>query len=284
MQIIHEIETLRALIRKERGAGPVVLVPTMGALHAGHGALVGKGRERAGKNGMVVVSVFVNPTQFGPDEDFEAYPRTLEADAQLSAEFGGDVIFAPAAGEIYQSDHSTGVIETRLSKGLCGRSRPGHFEGVCQVVLKLLLIVQPDQAVFGKKDFQQLAVIRRMVRDLNVPVGIVGFETVREPDGLAMSSRNRYLSEEERAVAPGIQKALQAGRAASLQDPSLSPEAVRTLILRELEALEGGQVDYLELVDAETLEPIEDFSRPVVAATAVFFGRARLIDNVDWAV
>ena len=241
--------------------GPVVLVPTMGALHAGHLVLVAEARRLAGKHGTVVVSVFVNPTQFGEGEDFEAYPRDLEADVRGCEKHGADVVFAPAAAEMYAPDASVVVDEKTLSKGLCGASRPGHFAGVCTVVLKLFNIVKPDKAVFGKKDFQQLAVIQRLVRDLDLEVGVVGVETVREADGLAMSSRNRYLGREERAQAPAIRRALLACRDKGAD-------------FRETMAEEAplGRVDYAETVELGGAR---------VLAVAVFFGRARLIDNIE---
>ncbi|MDQ3623785.1 MAG: pantoate--beta-alanine ligase, partial [Verrucomicrobiota bacterium] len=181
---------------------PLVLVPTMGALHRGHAALIRRARRRAGPAGTVVVSIFVNPAQFGPKEDFSRYPRDLSADRELCVGHGADLLFLPSADEMYPPGFSTWVLEEKVSASLCGASRPGHFRGVCTVVLKLFQITRPDAAIFGLKDFQQWVVIDRMVRDLNLPVTIVPVPTVREPDGLALSSRNQFLSAEERAQAP----------------------------------------------------------------------------------
>ncbi len=246
----------------------------MGALHAGHAALVAKARRLAGEEGTVEVSIFVNPTQFGPKEDFGSYPRRLAEDAALCRSFGADVIFAPSVEEMYAPDRSVFVDEGALSGVLCGKSRPGHFRGVCTVVAKLLLILQPDVAVFGEKDWQQLAIIRRMVRDLNIPVKVVGHATVREKDGLAMSSRNQYLTPEERTVAPGIQAALR--KAAGQSSVGAVLKTGRKLI----EKIPGARLDYLELVDAETLEPVKSLRGKMRLATAVFLGKARLIDNI----
>ncbi len=253
----------------------MVLVPTMGALHEGHAALIRRARRLAGPQGTVVVSVFVNPTQFGPKEDFSRYPRPIRADLKVCRENGADLVFRPEPTEMYAVDASARVDETSLSAHLCGASRPGHFGGVGTVVAKLFLIVQPQIAVFGEKDWQQLAIIRRLVRDLNFPVRIVGHPTVREADGLARSSRNAYLTPEERAVAPGIYAALT--RAAA------EPTAGRILRSagRALAALPGARVDYVRLVDAETLEPATRLRRRTTLAAAVFLGRARLIDNVQ---
>ncbi len=268
--------------RKEK-PGNVVLVPTMGALHEGHAQLVRQARELAGDEGTVVVSIFVNPTQFGPNEDLDRYPRALERDTEVCQACGADLIFAPASAEVYTPDHSLDVRETVLSTGLCGASRVGHFPGVCLVVLKLLNIVQPTHAVFGKKDYQQLAVIRRMVRNLNVPIEIVGGETVREEDGLAMSSRNANLSEAERQAAPGIQAALQAGRERWEKQPDIAPGLLVRLVRSRLEQISSGQIDYLELVDGETLQSVQGIiDKPVVMASAMFFSKARLIDNIEF--
>jgi pantoate--beta-alanine ligase len=253
---------------------PVVFVPTMGALHAGHEALVRRARRLAGASGTVVVSIFVNPTQFGPKEDLAAYPRPWRQDLALCRSAGADAIFAPEVAAMYHADRSITVEENALSRVLCGQSRPGHFQGVCTVVAKLFHAVLPDVAIFGEKDWQQLAIIRRMVRDLDFPVRIVGHPTVREPDGLAKSSRNAYLTAEERQVAPGIYAALQAASA------HRTPAAIMGAARRDIAALPGARIDYIEVVDAETLRPVTTLRRPARLAVAVFLGRARLIDNI----
>jgi pantoate--beta-alanine ligase len=253
----------------------------MGALHEGHLQLMRDARELAGKGGSVIGSIFVNPLQFGPKEDFSKYPRELEADVAKCRSVGVDAVFAPSADEIYSPDRSVIVLETKLSKVLCGASRPGHFDGVCTVVLKLFNLVQPHRAVFGKKDYQQLAIIRRMVRDLNVPIEINGSETVREADGLAMSSRNRYLSEQERAQAPAIRRALLLAKT-RWETGERNPNVLREIFLDELRTQAPlGRVDYIECVDAGTLEPRTDIASRGLMAAAVFFGNTRLIDNVE---
>lgn len=263
--------------------GPVVCVPTMGALHEGHLELMREARRLAGPTGQVVTTVFVNPLQFGPKEDFGKYPRELEADSEKCRSVGVDAIFAPGVDDMYAPDRSVVVLEQRLSKVLCGASRPGHFDGVCTVVLKLFLIVAPDVAVFGKKDYQQLAIIRRMTRDLNVPVEIVGLETIREPDGLAMSSRNRYLSPEERAEAPAIREALLLARGL-WEAGETSGSALIDQFQRHLASKAPlGRVDYIACVDRNTLEPMEVAGENGLLATAVFFGKTRLIDNLELA-
>jgi pantoate--beta-alanine ligase len=259
----------------------VALVPTMGALHDGHLELAREARRLVGDSGLVVVSVFVNPTQFGPNEDFDAYPRNLIRDLELCGKVGVDVIFAPTPGEIYRSDASIDIVETSLSKLLCGASRPGHFAGVCLVVLKLFNIVQPHLAVFGKKDYQQLAIIRRMVRDLNVSVEIAGMDTVREPDGLAMSSRNAYLTADERPQAAAIRRAMLTAADANTEGQIAAAaliEIARDIIERDAPL---GRIDYLEVVDAETMQRVAGATRPALMAVAVFFGRCRLIDNIE---
>lgn len=255
-------------------AHPVVLVPTMGALHDGHAALIQRARKLAGHKGIVVVSIFVNPIQFGPMEDLAKYPRPWKNDLAVSRACGADLVFAPSVDEVYAPDRSVFVDEGALSAHLCGASRPGHFRGVCTVVAKLFLMLRPDVAVFGEKDWQQLAIIRRMVRDLNFPVKIIGHETVREPDGLAKSSRNAYLTPEERAVAPGIQAALRSAA------EKKTVAAILTSARRTLAKIPGARLDYVELVDAETLESVRNLRRPMRLATAVFLGKARLIDNI----
>ncbi|MBB5032917.1 pantoate--beta-alanine ligase [Prosthecobacter vanneervenii] len=280
MNVINNIRQLRSWSTINKGTR-CVFVPTMGALHEGHAALIRAAREIAGPAGNVAVSIFVNPLQFGPNEDFSKYPRTLIEDLGLCRDNGADMIFAPKAEDLYPADRSIVMHETSLSKMLCGASRPGHFDGVCMVVAKLFNLVQCDDAVFGKKDFQQLAIIRRMVRDLDFNVVLHGIETVRESDGLAMSSRNRYLTPEERAQAPAIRAALLAARDAWKAGES-NPAALQQLITRQLEAKAPlGRIDYVTVADAVNLQPISAGTEHVVIAAAVFFGAARLIDNIE---
>lgn len=256
----------------------MVLVPTMGALHQGHAALVRRAQTLAGKGGTVIVSIFVNPAQFGPKEDLSRYPRPFANDKRLCATLGVNAIFHPSSGEMYRADSSTWVEESAVSSGLCGVSRPGHFRGVCTVVLKLFAIVQPDAAVFGLKDFQQCRVIARMVRDLDLPVRLVFAPTVRERDGLALSSRNAYLSPEERAGAPTLRRALLAARAAFLKGER-SATKLRQIATRQISKI--ARVDYIEVVDASTLAPTRTPCASDTMAVAAFFGRTRLIDNIQ---
>jgi pantoate--beta-alanine ligase len=256
---------------------PVILVPTMGALHAGHAALIDAARTRAGQHGTVVVSIFVNPTQFGPNEDLTKYPRTMEADLEMCSTHGADAVFAPTAEEMYPPGDSTFVDETELSRGLCGAQRPGHFRGVCTVVTKLFNIIRPDAAIFGEKDYQQLAIIRRMARDLFFDLEIIGHPTVREADGLAMSSRNRYLDADERKRAAAFPAAL--STAAQENAPGQIIAKATVLITEGT----GSAPQYVELVDVETLAPLAALDRPAVLAAAVKIGETRLIDNVRLA-
>ncbi|MEI7437498.1 MAG: pantoate--beta-alanine ligase [bacterium] len=251
------------------------LVPTMGCLHAGHLSLVTLARQRTG---AVILSLFVNPTQFGPDEDLANYPRDLERDHRLCEEAGVAALFCPAAEAIYPAGHSTFVEETRFSKGLCGARRPGHFQGVATVVAKLFNIVQPDLAVFGQKDAQQARVIQQMARDLNFPVEIVIGPIIREADGLAMSSRNKYLNAGERRQALCLSRALACAAqcvAAGEHQAAALVAAMRGKIACSPEA----RADYVEIVDNETLEPVTALIRPALAMLAVYVGRTRLIDN-----
>lgn len=258
---------------------PLALVPTMGALHAGHVALVEKARRLAGPRGTVAVSIFVNPAQFGPREDFSRYPRPVARDLALCRAHGVDAVFLPSAAAMYPTGYSTYVDELALSQTLCGKSRPGHFRGVCTVVLKLFNILSPDAAVFGEKDAQQLAVIRRMARDLNLAVKIVPLATVREADGLALSSRNQYLSAEERAQAPALRQALLA--AAELARGGVRDAGVlRDAVVEMIGAAPLGRIDYVEVVDAETLAPVTEATGKILIACAVYFGKTRLIDNL----
>ena len=259
---------------------PVVLVPTMGALHAGHGALIQRARKLAGKRGTVIVTIFVNPTQFGPKEDLSRYPRPFAADAKLARACGADAIFHPTPCEIYPEGFSTFVDEHAVSLPLCGASRPGHFRGVCTVVLKLFTITQPDITVFGRKDFQQCRVIARMVRDLDIPVRLDFAETVREPDGLALSSRNTYLSPVERAQAPVLRRALLAAHDAFAKGER-SAAKLRRIVEKQISTASLARVDYIEIVDDDTLSPIRTVKNPATIALAVFLGTTRLIDNLQ---
>jgi pantoate--beta-alanine ligase len=251
----------------------IAFVPTMGALHEGHVTLLREAR-RLGQR--LVLSIFVNPTQFGPNEDFSRYPRDLAGDLAKAASAATDVAYVPGARDVYPAGYQTTITVPELARGLCGPFRPGHFAGVANVVCKLFNVVRPDVAVFGEKDYQQLAIIRRMVVDLDMGIEIVGIPTVREADGLAMSSRNAYLSGTERARALSLSRALFAARDAAARgarDPA-------TLVAGARDALDVDRVDYIELVDAETLQPVAYLSRPAVLAIAAFVGRTRLIDNV----
>lgn len=258
----------------KRSGKRIALVPTMGFLHAGHLSLIDIARTRGD---VVIVSIFVNPTQFAPTEDFDSYPRDFDRDAALCAEHGTDVIFAPEPGEMYDADASTWVEETRLSRPLCGASRPTFFRGVTTVVSKLFNLAQPDVAVFGLKDAQQLFVIRRMVRDLDFPIEIVPAPLVRDADGLALSSRNRYLSDDERCRALSIHRGLLAARKLIEADRKSIPAAVAAAAA-EISAA-GGRVDYVSALDADTLEEPGPHSRQILLAAAAFFGTTRLIDN-----
>jgi len=262
------------LLGDEQYAGRRVLVPTMGALHRGHLALFKHAREVAGPDGVVVVSIFVNPIQFDREDDLEAYPRPLETDLMQCQAAGVDVVIVPDVREMYAQDRSTLVTENSLSRSLCGAARPGHFDGVCTVVLKLFMLSACHVAVFGEKDFQQLAIIKRMVRDLDVPVEVIESPTVRESDGLALSSRNVRLSATHREDAACIFRAL--NEAAKLHNADGIIRHARKL-LGESEHL---KIDYLSLVDAETLQPVNDLKRPSILAAAVFYEDVRLIDHV----
>ena len=271
MKIADTGSALREILKNT--PAPCVLVPTMGAFHPGHLSLMHRARELAGPSGTVVVSIFVNPIQFDRTADLAAYPRPMASDLAACEAAGVDVVFAPTAESMYCPDRSVTVTENLLSRGLCGAARPGHFDGVCTVVLKLFLLSGCETAIFGEKDFQQLAVIRRMVRDLDVPVEIVPCPTVREADELAMSSRNTRLTPEQRADAPRIRRALLA--AVTFAVPAEILAAARAAI--EISPL--ARIDYLALVDAETLQPVSEILRPAILATAVFYGEVRLIDH-----
>ena len=276
MKVSTTIAEVRSQVKEWKRQGlSVGLVPTMGYLHEGHQSLIARAAQ---ENDRVVVSVFVNPIQFGPSEDLESYPRDFERDCTLCEKTGADLVFHPEASEMSAEDFCTYVDMDRLTKGLCGASRPVHFRGVCTVVSKLFHIVTPDRAYFGQKDAQQLAVIKRMVRDLSMDVEIVGCPIIREPDGLAKSSRNTYLSPQERRAAVVLSRALAEGRKA-LAEGERSAQAITGIIRGVLESEPLAQPEYVELVDWETLEPVETADRPVLAAIAVRIGTTRLIDN-----
>lgn len=276
MRIIDTVAEMQAFSREARRDGKTIsLVPTMGYLHEGHASLMVEGRKRAD---ILVTSIFVNPTQFGPTEDFDAYPRDLERDRNVAATASVDVIFAPKASDMYPRGFQTYVNVEELTRPLCGASRPGHFQGVTTVVAKLLNIVMPHVALFGNKDFQQLAVIRRMAADLNMDVEIVGMPIVREADGLAMSSRNAYLGSEERKNALCLSRALAAARAL-FRDGERSVASLRENVLRIISEVPDAVIDYAEFRDSETLEAIETANRQTLIALAVKIGKIRLIDN-----
>jgi len=251
----------------------------MGALHRGHLELIRMARETVGKEGEVAVSIFVNPLQFAPGGDYEKYPRPEAEDDAICRSAGVDILLRPSPDEMYATDSSVTVEENSLSATLCGKSRPGHFRGVCTVVAKLFHILDPDAAVFGEKDFQQLAIIRRMVRDLNFRIEIIGVPTVREPDGLALSSRNQYLSATEREQAPVLRAALLEGARLAAGGERSAP-AIIAAARRLVETSPLARIDYLELVKADTLQPIEIVEPNSLIALAVFFGQTRLIDNI----
>ncbi|HXT22491.1 MAG TPA: pantoate--beta-alanine ligase, partial [Thermoanaerobaculia bacterium] len=277
METVSDVPRLRHDVAAWKRAGDVVgFVPTMGALHEGHLALVRLARERSDR---VVASVFVNPTQFGPHEDLARYPRTPERDAALLASTGCDLLFLPAVETIYPPGHATFVEPGGAALGLEGERRPGHFRGVATVVTQLFQLVQPDVAVFGEKDAQQLAVVRQLVRDLHLPVEIVAGETVRESDGLARSSRNVYLDAEERRAAAVLRRALRAAEAL-VGAGERDAEAVRARLLAVLAEEQRAVVDYAAVVDAESFQPVESLEGSVVLPIAVRIGDVRLIDNL----
>jgi len=279
MRIARTPEELRRIVADARagGAGSIGLVPTMGNLHAGHYSLIDAAR--AGSD-LLVVSVFVNPTQFGPNEDYRTYPRTWEADVAGCEGRGVDAIYAPTAEVMYPEGFSCTIHVAGLTDVLCGPFRPGHFDGVCTVVAKLLNAVGPDAAWFGRKDYQQLVVIRRMVADLNMPVRIEEAPTVREPDGLAMSSRNARLSPEERSQAVALSRALAEAQAKAAQGARDAGELAREIRSGIEKAAPLGDIDYVEIVDPVTLRGVVTVAHPAVAAVAVRFASARLIDNM----
>jgi pantoate--beta-alanine ligase len=262
-----------------RSSGRRVLVPTMGALHRGHGELIRIAREAVGRGGEVAVSIFVNPLQFAPGGDYEKYPRPEAKDDEFCRTAAVDILFRPSVEEMYAADFSVAVEENSLAKTLEGKSRPGHFRGVCTVVTKLFHLLSPDAAVFGEKDFQQLAIIRRMVRDLNFPIEIIGAPTVREDDGLAFSSRNQYLNEVERRQASVLCAALAEASQIVLWGER-SASRVIGAVRKRIGQAPLARVDYVKVVDAENLHPMEVVRPNSLLAVAVFFGKTRLIDNI----
>lgn len=278
MQLVRKIEDIKAITRGAAREGRSVgFVPTMGYLHEGHISLMKKARK---ENDFLAVSIFVNPTQFGPTEDLDSYPRDLERDLKLCEEAGVDVVFAPEAGEMYPQDYSTYVtVEGGVTAGLCGKSRPIHFRGVATVVTKLFNIVRPERAYFGQKDAQQVAVIKKMVRDMNQDVQVIACPIVREADGLALSSRNTYLSPSERQDALTLSSSL-FGAVGLISAGEKSADAVRRYIESRFSGIESASIDYIEIVDPDTMEPLSLISGRALIAIAVKIGKTRLIDNI----
>lgn len=277
MEIITTIENIRSIVKQWKNQGySIGFVPTMGYLHDGHAALIDQARK---DNDKVIVSIFVNPTQFGENEDLNSYPRDINRDKSLCEAHKADIIFAPAPDEMYH-DRKAFVNIVELSDTLCGISRPIHFKGVCTVVAKLFNIIQPTNAYFGEKDAQQLAIIRKMVYDLNFPVHIIGVPIVRESDGLAKSSRNTYLSKEERKAATILYKAIQKGKQ-TIQRGASADSIINTMTeIINTEPL--AKIDYISVVDANTMQPVHEITDPVLVAMAVYIGSTRLIDNFSF--
>lgn len=277
MRVVKTVVELQELIKKEKlQHRSIGFVPTMGFLHEGHSALLAKARQ---ENDVVVLSVFVNPLQFGPNEDLANYPRDFERDQKVADEEGVNVIFHPSVHDMYPNELSVTMKVLKRTDVLCGRSRPGHFDGVVTVLSKLFHLVQPDRVYFGKKDAQQIAVVDGLVKDLNFPIQIVPVDTVREPDGLAKSSRNVYLTEDERAAAPAIYRSLQRG-VAMITSGEDNPETVISCIVDSIHEETTGDIDYVSLLSYPNLEPIRQIKGDYIIALAVKFSKARLIDNV----
>ena len=280
MKIVETIAEVRAQVKEWRAQGlSVGLVPTMGYLHEGHKSLIDRA---VAENDKVVVSVFVNPMQFGVGEDLESYPRDMERDSALCENAGAALIFHPQPEEMYHKDFSSFVDMNTLTKGLCGKTRPIHFKGVCTVVTKLFHIVAPDRAYFGQKDAQQLAIIRKMVQDLNFDIEIVGCPIVREEDGLAKSSRNTYLSDEERKAALCLSRSVKLGQ--EIIHAGISAEELLGKMRAVIEAEPLAKIDYVSMVDALTMQPVEKADHNVLVAMAVYIGKTRLIDNFSYEV
>lgn len=265
----------RAREIRSRGQS-IAFVPTMGFLHDGHLSLMAEGRRRAQ---CLIASIFVNPTQFGPGEDFDRYPKSLERDIELTREVGVDILFSPSKEDLYPEGFDTYLIQNHLPNHLCGLSRPGHFQGVLTIVAKLFNIVQPDVAIFGEKDFQQLAVIRRMTRDLNFGIEIIGHTIVREPDGLAMSSRNTYLNDSQRRSALTLSESLETARRL-VNDGEIHADKIIETARAIIEAANETEIDYIHICDPDTLNDVNTIQRPALMALAVKVGETRLIDNM----
>ncbi|MBI4560251.1 MAG: pantoate--beta-alanine ligase [Candidatus Hydrogenedentes bacterium] len=281
MKTLRKPDEMRAWSLEQKRSGKTIgLVPTMGALHEGHASLM---RASARDNDVSVLSIFVNPTQFGPQEDYREYPRTFDADCAMAEQIGMDAVYAPDADAMYPANYVTYVTVERLTEGLCGRTRPIHFRGVATVVAKLFNAVLPDRAYFGQKDAQQCAVVRRMTRDLDFSIEIIEMPIIRQPDGLAMSSRNRYLNANDRTSAVALSESL--GKAKALMDAGERAAAnVVGCVHRALSGVPGLRVDYVEVVDAEEMTPVERIGGTVLLAAAVFIGKTRLIDNIKYKV
>lgn len=274
--LVKEIKELRALVKGWKREGlSVGFVPTMGALHEGHESLI---KRAVSENDKVVVSVFVNPTQFGPNEDYDAYPRDINKDLNLCLNAGAAVVFNPEPSEMYFENKSTSVSVSNLTSVLCGAKRPGHFDGVCLVVSKLFNIVTPDRAYFGQKDAQQVAVLKRMVRDLNIDIEIIPCPIIREKDGLAKSSRNIYLSKEERKAALVLSRSLNLAKEL-LDAGERNAAKIKEAMLEEINKEPLAKIDYIEIVDSDSLESVENIERSILVPIAVYIGKTRLIDN-----
>lgn len=279
--LVKEIKELRSLIKSWKREGlSVGFVPTMGALHEGHESLIKKAVQ---ENDKVVVSVFVNPTQFGPNEDYDSYPRDINRDLEICMNAGASVVFNPEPSEMYFDNKSTSISVSNLTSVLCGAKRPGHFDGVCLVVSKFLNIVTPDKAYFGQKDAQQVAVIKRMVRDLNIDVEIIACPIIREEDGLAKSSRNTYLSKDERKAALVLSRSLERAKDA-LNEGERNTDKIKDIIKEEISKEPLSKIDYVEIVDSDSLENVEIIEKNVLVPIAVYIGKTRLIDNFTYEI
>lgn len=279
MRVLERINDVRSIVKEWKAQGlKVGFVPTMGYLHEGHESLIKKATD---ENDKVVVSIFVNPIQFGPKEDLSTYPRDLEQDSKICERAGVSIIFQPKNEEIYFEDFSTYVDMKEVTSGLCGKSRPTHFRGVCTIVTKLFNIVSPHRAYFGEKDAQQLAVIKRMVRDLNIDIEIIGYPIVREEDGLAKSSRNIYLSKAEREAAIILNKSLKVAKE-KIEQGERSSEKIIKIVKDIIESEKLAKIDYIEVVDSFSMESVDKIENSILVAIAVFIGKTRLIDNFTY--